>query len=354
MKTKTKVILIRDCMDCPLSNISGLKVVCCSAKWTEPREVGKLDEITTKGIIPEWCPLEDAENVIRTEYKESLESLIKTKEGLASADFDRENAKKAEESAMKVKENQENGEKFYTVIGLSKEDLLELFQDKPEVLKVVRKLSDAEMRQLAQDVSDAIFDAGYWYILEEVFMDRFFSINDEISTKKYLKEGAYLFVADIDDNVVKKLIDKYPNNQIKPVKSDEIFFVGNSMGGYAAILFASMLGCGKAIVFSPQTFICPIKRVKYKDWRWTKQIFNTYKATLLRIPQPIYDLKKVLLKNGSGYTVDIFVSRNNKIDLAHANRVKNFNNIYIHVYNCLLYTSPSPRDLSTSRMPSSA
>ena len=26
----------------------------------------------------------------------------------------------------------------------------------------------------------------------------------------------------------------------------------------------------------------------------------------------------------------------------------------IQMYNCLLYTSPSPRDLSTSRMPSSA
>ena len=26
----------------------------------------------------------------------------------------------------------------------------------------------------------------------------------------------------------------------------------------------------------------------------------------------------------------------------------------IQLYNCLLYTSPSPRDLSTSRMPSSA
>ena len=26
----------------------------------------------------------------------------------------------------------------------------------------------------------------------------------------------------------------------------------------------------------------------------------------------------------------------------------------VHVYTCLLYTSPSPRDLSTSRMPSSA
>ena len=27
---------------------------------------------------------------------------------------------------------------------------------------------------------------------------------------------------------------------------------------------------------------------------------------------------------------------------------------YMEVYACLLYTSPSPRDLSTSRMPSSA
>ena len=27
---------------------------------------------------------------------------------------------------------------------------------------------------------------------------------------------------------------------------------------------------------------------------------------------------------------------------------------WVHIYFCLLYTSPSPRDLSTSRMPSSA
>ena len=29
-------------------------------------------------------------------------------------------------------------------------------------------------------------------------------------------------------------------------------------------------------------------------------------------------------------------------------------NAIVHAYPCLLYTSPSPRDLSTSRMPSSA
>ena len=38
-----------------------------------------------------------------------------------------------------------------------------------------------------------------------------------------------------------------------------------------------------------------------------------------------------------------------------AKEVEIFQNWYIDVYlPCLLYTSPSPRDLSTSRMPSSA
>ena len=32
----------------------------------------------------------------------------------------------------------------------------------------------------------------------------------------------------------------------------------------------------------------------------------------------------------------------------------NFLKNYVDAYDCLLYTSPSPRDLSTSRMPSSA
>ena len=48
------------------------------------------------------------------------------------------------------------------------------------------------------------------------------------------------------------------------------------------------------------------------------------------------------------------------VDLQHeSNKIpetnKNFDGEYIaRIYGCLLYTSPSPRDLSTSRMPSSA
>ena len=37
-----------------------------------------------------------------------------------------------------------------------------------------------------------------------------------------------------------------------------------------------------------------------------------------------------------------------------AEALNSVNVLHEHIFNCLLYTSPSPRDLSTSRMPSSA
>ena len=44
----------------------------------------------------------------------------------------------------------------------------------------------------------------------------------------------------------------------------------------------------------------------------------------------------------------------NKNDNNLSTSSKENSTIYVDVKGCLLYTSPSPRDLSTSRMPSSA
>ena len=50
----------------------------------------------------------------------------------------------------------------------------------------------------------------------------------------------------------------------------------------------------------------------------------------------------------------------NKFEIDDLDRVNGFNNSYSnlrlfgHTKNCLLYTSPSPRDRTRSRMPSSA
>lgn len=121
--------------------------------------------------------------------------------------------------------------------------------------------------------------------------------------------------------------------KIECIGPEDLFFIGNSMGGYAAISFASMIGYGKVIAFSPQTFISPFKLLIYRDGRWKRQIFNTYKATFFRRPKPILDIKRQIERNGSGYTVMIHVSTNDKLDLLHAQRIEKFKNIFIHKYD---------------------
>ena len=51
---------------------------------------------------------------------------------------------------------------------------------------------------------------------------------------------------------------------------------------------------------------------------------------------------------------DMYFSEQRAIPIAAFSWVAIFGTVFAPVYACLLYTSPSPRDLSTSRMPSSA
>jgi hypothetical protein len=128
-------------------------------------------------------------------------------------------------------------------------------------------------------------------------------------------------------------VAQYLKKKIKNYEPDQIYFVGNSMGGYAAILFASLLKKGTVIAFCPQTFISPTKKIKYRDFRWSRAIIKTYMATMLQYPRPIYDVKKVLSGNGSGCIVRVFVSRNDKLDLAHAARIQKLENVSVFKYD---------------------
>ena len=60
-------------------------------------------------------------------------------------------------------------------------------------------------------------------------------------------------------------------------------------------------------------------------------------------------IRQQLLKSGQSFSLETVMSHISKIQLLELAKQYNFRN-----YLCLLYTSPSPRDLSTSRMPSSA
>lgn len=125
-------------------------------------------------------------------------------------------------------------------------------------------------------------------------------------------------------------ISKYIQCKIKEINPKKIFFVGNSMGGYAAILFSCLIGQGEVIAFAPQTFIDPIIRHKYKDFRWKSEIYIMHKKTNLK--KTILDLKPILLKLRKNLKISIFVSITNKLDYIHASYIKDISGITIYEF----------------------
>lgn len=120
---------------------------------------------------------------------------------------------------------------------------------------------------------------------------------------------------------------RYIREQIDAIGPDETFFVGNSMGGYAAILFAALTGRGQAIAFAPQTFLSPRLRVVHGDGRWKRQVLNTYLKGLRR-PRA-WDLRRVLMREKSEQKSTLFVSTDDRLDQIHASHLKGLPNVRI-------------------------
>lgn len=129
-------------------------------------------------------------------------------------------------------------------------------------------------------------------------------------------------------NDVFELAD-FLDTKIRRIGPHETFFIGNSMGGYAAILFASLLNTGKVIAFTPQTFIFPIKRLWYMDVRWIRRILKTYRATIFG--RHIYDLK-TLVDHNKNPIIKIFFSTEDRLDGVHAENLESFDNVTVWRY----------------------
>lgn len=131
--------------------------------------------------------------------------------------------------------------------------------------------------------------------------------------------------ADIDTTAI------YIESIIKEINPETIFFVGNSMGGYAAILFSSLIGKGEVIAFSPQTFISSDLREKYSDTRWPHQIAKT--LALPTTKKEAYDLREILLNTKNRNKTSIFVARDSVLDLAHASHVKDCSGVEVFEFD---------------------
>tara|TARA_B110000008_G_C16933568_1_gene549695 strand:+ start:646 stop:1311 length:666 start_codon:yes stop_codon:yes gene_type:complete len=120
---------------------------------------------------------------------------------------------------------------------------------------------------------------------------------------------------------LERLIDKH--------SPDSVIMVGNSMGGFAAILFSHMVSNARAVAFAPQTFISPVRRFLVRDRRWRSNIIKAYQKSW-NSPR-CWDLGR--LKSKAGWSVQIHVSILDRLDNLHAQNLRETEGVEINEYS---------------------
>ncbi len=97
------------------------------------------------------------------------------------------------------------------------------------------------------------------------------------------------------------------NNIIKQIKPSKIITIGQSMGGYAAIMYGALLEVDKAISFGPLSCFDTAKLEILRDYRWMELV----KKVAAEPPEIFYDdLPKLLRGTKSKTEFEIFYGTN--------------------------------------------
>lgn len=112
------------------------------------------------------------------------------------------------------------------------------------------------------------------------------------------------------------------------INPKQTVFVGNSMGGFAAILFSTLLNTGRVVAFSPQTFIGPRKKLMAGDFRWKQATLGTY-VRAAKKPR-YFDLGLLLQNPDRRNALDIHVSTLDKLDIKHAENIRGYRDVNVH------------------------
>lgn len=109
---------------------------------------------------------------------------------------------------------------------------------------------------------------------------------------------------------------------------ERVVFLGNSMGGYAAIALGVLAGADAILAFAPQTFIDAANRSRHRDNRWPQQIAAIPQQTEAHL----LNLKLLLASHPSDVTIDVFYAADERIDREHALHLASCPNVRLHGY----------------------
>lgn len=119
----------------------------------------------------------------------------------------------------------------------------------------------------------------------------------------------------------------YLKDRIAASGATEIRFVGNCMGGFAAILICGLLRRGQAIAFAPQSLL-EAGAIEPHGGDLVAQSYAGMYAH--RTSRHIYDLPAWLRGHCPDLRAAVYAGTASRIDMAHARTLEGFENIQVH------------------------
>jgi len=120
----------------------------------------------------------------------------------------------------------------------------------------------------------------------------------------------------------------YIRTEARALGCRRIATLGNSMGGYAAILVGSLLSAEEIVAFSPQTFVGRFQRWRHGDRRWAEQIARARASDGAK--RHYYDLARVLRRRAQKFRVRIYYGNESALDTVHAQRLGAHGGVTLH------------------------
>jgi len=160
----------------------------------------------------------------------------------------------------------------------------------------------------------------------------FFRLTGEVDTKKlYVRDMNQAWyhqgLPGIADNIDGVAV--YLRDMIREQQPRKVVAVGNSAGGYAALLFGYLLSANIVLAFSPQTFISRHERALHGDDRWGEyQILNAHQSPTRQ--EKYFNLKRTLGAHRTRTKYRIYYQRENRLDNIHARRMRVVDNVFLH------------------------
>ena len=126
---------------------------------------------------------------------------------------------------------------------------------------------------------------------------------------------------------ISKNIDEtaaFLKRKIDETEAEKVVVVGNSMGGYAAILFGTLIKADNVHAFSAQTSIKDVNLIRHKE-----QIQNTHN----NFSHNYFDLSEQIKIHNCLGEFNLYYDSKDKLDKTHAMFLSGFQNIMLHPYD---------------------